>query len=56
MPAYQKMYTTLFNAVSDAIERIGSGDYDGAKEILIQGQQKTEEFYITGDKPCHTLT
>ena len=34
MPDYKKMYTTLFNAVTDAIE------------ILQSAQQGTEELYI----------
>ena len=34
MPDYKKMYTTLFNAVTDAIE------------ILQSAQQDTEELFI----------
>ena len=49
MPDYQKMYTTLFNAMTDAIENIEKLNYGTAKEILIQAQQKTEELYIDAE-------
>ena len=49
MPDYQKMYTTLFNAMTDAIENIEEANYGTAEEILIQAQQKTEELYIDAD-------
>ena len=49
MPDYQKMYTTLFNAMTDAIENIEELNYGTAKEILIQAQQKTEELYIDAE-------
>ena len=49
MPDYQKMYTTLFNAITDAIENIEELNYGTAKEILIQAQQKTEELYIEAE-------
>ena len=47
MPDYQRMYTTLFNAVTDAVSCIQQGNSDRAEELLIQAQQKTEELYIT---------
>lgn len=46
MPDYQKMYTTLFNAITDAIQSIQQNNYGIAAEILIRAQQKTEELYI----------
>ena len=49
MPDYQKMYTTLFNAMTDAIENIEEANYGIAKELLIQAQQKTEELYIDAE-------
>ena len=39
MPDYKKMYLTLFNSVTDAIE------------ILKKAQQKTEEIYIETYEP-----
>ena len=50
MPDYQKMYTTLFNAITDAIESIQQHNYGAAKEILIQAQQETEELYIRAEE------
>ena len=47
MTDYQKMYTTLFNAVTDALEKMEVQNYGDAKELLISAQQKTEEIYIT---------
>ena len=49
MPDYQKMYTTLFNAMTDAIENLEKLNCGTAKEILIQAQQKTEELYINAE-------
>ena len=49
MPNYQKMYTTLFNAMTDAIENIEKLNFGEAKELLIQAQQKTEELYIDAE-------
>ena len=42
---YKKMYLTLFNAITDALEHI---DVDStAAIILIAAQQKTEEISIS---------
>ena len=49
MPDYQKMYTTLFNAMTDAIENIEKLNFGEARELLIQAQQKTEELYIDAE-------
>ena len=46
MADYQKMYATLFNAVTDALEKMEAQNYD-AKALLIAAQQKAEEMYIT---------
>lgn len=50
MPDYQKMYTILFNAVTDAIESIQHHNAALAEKILIQAQQETEELYINGEE------
>jgi len=47
MPDYQKLYTTLFNAITDAIEKIDALEIKDAKSVLMQTQQKTEELYLT---------
>ncbi len=47
MTDYQKMYTKLFNAVTDALEKIEAQNYGDAKALLIAAQQKAEEMYVT---------
>jgi len=49
MPDYQKMYLTLFNAVTDALNELAQGNAFAAQHILIDVQQKTEEMYIDDD-------
>ena len=39
---YQKMYTTLFNAITDALEQMESQNFGTAKETLITAQQEAE--------------
>ena len=52
MPDYQKMYSTLFNAITDAIECIQRRNSAMAEVILIQAQQKTEKIYISAEELC----
>ena len=40
---YQKMYTTLFNAITDALSQIETQNYGDAKETLISAQQKQKK-------------
>ena len=47
MEKYQKMYSTLFNAITDALAQIENQNYGDAKSTLIAAQQKAEEMYIT---------
>ena len=47
MSDYQKMYLTLFNAITDALAQIEKQTYGDAKSTLIAAQQKAEEMYIT---------
>ncbi len=47
MENYQKMYSTLFNAITDALAQIEKQNYGDAKSALIAAQQKAEEMYIT---------
>ena len=49
MPDYQKMYTTLFNAITDALEEIQKKNIGLAQDRLITAQQQTEELYIAAD-------
>ena len=47
MENYQKMYSTLFNAITAALAQIEKQNYGDAKSTLIAAQQKAEEMYIT---------
>ena len=47
MENYQKMYSTLFNAITDALAQIEKQNYGDAESTLIAAQQKAEEMYIT---------
>ena len=44
---YSKLYYTLFNAITDALEQIEQQNIETARALLIAAQQKTEEMYIT---------
>ena len=46
MTDYRKLYLTLFNGITDALELIDALDILGAKELLISLQQKTEDMFI----------
>ena len=47
MADYEKMYSTLFNAITDALESMKQQKYGCAKEILIRAQQDTENQYMS---------
>ena len=44
---FKKLYFTLFNTLSDAVELINTHDYEEARLLLIHAQQEAEECYIT---------
>ena len=46
MPDHQKLYTLLFNAVTDALEDMERMDFGRAKARLIRAQQEAEEKYM----------
>ena len=46
---YQKMCTTLFNAITDALTQLEAQNYGDVKDALISAQQKAEEIYITAE-------
>ena len=51
MPDYKKMYTTMFNAATDALNELDRLDIGRAKELLMQAQLKAEEEYLaSGEK------
>lgn len=47
---YQKMYSKLFNAVTDALEQIENLNYGLAERILRDGQRKAESIYTGEDE------
>ena len=49
MENYRKMYSTLFNAITDALAQIEKRNYGDAKATLIAAQQKAEDLYITAE-------
>ena len=49
MANYDKMYSTLFNAITDALEQIEQQNFGSAKDLLIAAQQKAEEIYINSE-------
>ena len=44
---YKKMYLTLFNAATSAIDFLNQQKYDRAKETLILAQQDAEEVFLS---------
>ena len=42
---FKKLYFTLFNTLSDAVEQIDTHDYEEARLLLIHAQQKAEQLY-----------
>lgn len=47
MSNYQKMYSVLFNAVSDALKELDKLNIGVAKEYLKEAQFHTEEIYMS---------
>ena len=39
MPNYQKMYTTLFNAITDALEELDRANFGVARQRLIRAPE-----------------
>ena len=46
MVDYQKMYTIMFNGVTDALDMIRQERIREARYLLKQAQQQAEEIYI----------
>ena len=49
MPDYEKLYSALFNAITDALEQMEKQNFGTAKEILIAAQQQAEEIYMSAE-------
>lgn len=47
MPNYEKMYYTLFNAITDALVLMEQEQYADAAIRLAAAQCETEELYIS---------
>ncbi len=43
---YEKMYSKLFNAITDALEQMENYNYGLAERILRDGQKKAENIYM----------
>lgn len=46
---YKKMYLTLFNSITSALECLSQDSYERAGEILKEGQIKAEEIYLDAE-------
>lgn len=53
MEEYKKMYTLLFNTITSALEQIDRLNIGNARDFLILGQKRAEDFYISsgGEEP-----
>lgn len=47
---YSKLYYTLFNAITDALEQIEQRNFGTVRALLIAAQRKTEEMYIAEEE------
>lgn len=47
MPNYEKMYYTMFNATTDALDAIEKQNYDFARILLEKAQRAAEDIYIS---------
>ena len=52
MQNYQKLYTIMFNAATNALRQIKEEDYAAAREILETAQRQTENMYKIGRASC----
>ena len=52
---YRKLYFTLFNAITDALELIGRGDTAAARSTLEQAQLAAEDCYMGWEEDAPPL-
>ena len=50
MGDYQKLYTKLFNAITDALEALEQLNVGEAKDLLRRAQQEAEEDYLSSEE------
>lgn len=48
---YQKMYTLLFNKITDALEQLEKDNFGMAKELLVTAQIEAENYFINDGTP-----
>lgn len=46
---YEKMYTALFNAITEALRFLSEGDTAAAKWLLEEAQRETENIFMEWD-------
>ena len=51
--SYQKMYTLLFNAITDALQDLSAGAVQQAMVQLAAAQQQAEELFL--EEPVETV-
>lgn len=49
MPNYQKLYTKMFNAATDALRALEELNIGYAQTLLRRAQQEAEEEYLNDD-------
>lgn len=49
---YQKMYVTLFKAITAALYMIEDGEVMKARGVLVRAQQEAEELYVEAGGPA----
>ena len=49
---YQKMYVTLFKAVTAALYMMEDGEVMKTRRVLVRAQQETEEQYVEAGGPA----
>ena len=54
MQDYQKLYTMLFNACTDAVEAMDRMDFGTARTLLVRAQQEAEERYLSAEESAGT--
>ena len=50
MPDYEKLYYSMFNAVSEALEQLIKQNYGNGITLLKEAQWKCEEVYIESEE------
>lgn len=54
MPDYKKLYSYLFNQITNAIEELETGHFRAASSLLKKAQQVSEEQWINEESTEQT--